>query len=211
MRAVLQVSKLTEATDLHRSISHQRERYDYVDDSFLPAAPTFYDYLTFTEDHGVTELDLDYALPLSKTQSIKLGYAFEEDDYGFANSGANVDVASATQTINPALTNDFQYRQHIHAIYQSYQATLRAWTLLAGLRTEYTTTDARQITDNSSTRSRYTDVFSGQRYRRVAATPRFTEVYQRSVEGRVAFLGVIYSFGVAKKEKESSFDYDSGS
>ena len=144
---------------LHRSISHQRERYDYINDSFVPPAPTFYNYLTFTEDHGVTEVDLDYALPLSKTQSLKLGYAFEEDDYGFDNSGANVDPASGVQTINPSLTNDFNYRQHIHAIYQSYQASIRAWTVLAGLRTEYTTTDARQITDNSSTPSRYRDVY----------------------------------------------------
>jgi outer membrane receptor for ferrienterochelin and colicin len=144
---------------LHRSISHQRERYDYINDSFVPPAPTFYNYLTFTEDHGVTEVDLDYALPLSKTQSLKLGYAFEEDDYGFDNLGANVDPVSGVQTTNPLLTNDFNYRQHIHAIYQSYQASILAWTFLAGLRTEYTTTDARQITDNSSTLSRYMDVY----------------------------------------------------
>jgi outer membrane receptor protein involved in Fe transport len=150
-----------EALDLslHRSISHQRERYDYTNDSFVPPAPTFYDYLTFTEDHGVTEVDLDYALPLSKTQSLKLGYAFEEDDYGFDNLGANVDPVSGIATIDPALTNVFNYRQHIHALYQSYQASIRAWTFLAGLRTEYTTTDARQVTGNSSTASRYTDLY----------------------------------------------------
>ena len=144
---------------LHRSISHQRERYDYTNDAFVPPAPTFYNYLTFTEDHGVTEADLDYALPLSKTQALKLGYSFEEDGYGFDNLGANVDPASGAQTINPALTNDFRFRQHIHSLYQSYQGSFRAWTLLAGLRTEYTTTDARQITDNSSTQTHYTDVF----------------------------------------------------
>ena len=144
---------------LHRSISHQHERYDYTNDSFVPPAPTFYNYLTFTEDHGVTEADLDYALPLSKTQSLKLGYSFEEDGFGFGNLGANVDPATGAQTINSALTNDFRFRQHIHSLYQSYQASIRAWTLLAGLRTEYTTTDARQITDDSSTQTHYTDVF----------------------------------------------------
>jgi outer membrane receptor for ferrienterochelin and colicin len=54
------------------------------------------------------------------------------------------------------------------------------------------------------------DVFSGQRYTRVASTPLFTQVYQRSVEGRVAYLGVIYSFGGAKKDQPSNFEYDSG-
>lgn len=41
------------------------------------------------------------------------------------------------------------------------------------------------------------DLFSGQRYERVAVTPLFT-LYRRSVEGRVAFIGVIYSSGGRK-------------
>jgi len=35
-----------------------------------------YHNLSFTEDQGITAADLDYPLPL-KTQSLKLGYAFE--------------------------------------------------------------------------------------------------------------------------------------
>ena len=144
---------------LHRSISHQHEHYDYSNDSFIPPAPVFYNNLGFTEDHGVTEVDVDYALPLSKTQSLKLGYAFEEDDYGFDNVGANVDPVSGVQTIDPLQTNEFKFKQHIHAIYQSYQGSFGPWALLGGLRTELTTTDAQQLTDNSSTASRYTDVY----------------------------------------------------
>ena len=144
---------------LHRSISHQHEHYDYVNDSFLPPAPTFYNDLSFTEDHTVTEADVDYALPLSKTQSLKLGYAFEQDGYGFDNIGANVDPVSGIQTIDPELTNQFRFRQNIHSIYQSYQANAGPWVVLAGARTEFTTTDARQVTDNSSVPSHYTDVY----------------------------------------------------
>ena len=144
---------------LHRSISHQHEHYDYVNDSFVPPAPTFYNNLSFTEDHGVTEADTDYALPLSTTQSLKIGYAFEQDDYGFDNVGQNVDPLSGVQTINPVLTNDFKFRQRIHAIYQSYQTSMGAWTVLAGLRTEWTTTDALLITTNFSSAQRYTKVF----------------------------------------------------
>ncbi len=144
---------------LHRSVSHQRERYDYVNDSFVPPAPAFYNNLSFTEDHGVTEVDADYALPLSKTQSLKLGYAFEQDDYGFNNVGMNVDPVSAVATINPVLTNDFKYRQRIHAVYQSYQAGAGAWTLLAGLRTEWTTTDALLLTNDSSNSGRYAEMY----------------------------------------------------
>jgi outer membrane receptor protein involved in Fe transport len=144
---------------LHRSISHQHEHYDYVNDSFVPPAPTFYNNLSFTEDQGITEADVDYALPLSKTQSLKLGYAFEEDDYGFDNVGANVDPVTGAQMVDPALTNHFKFQQRIHAIYLSEQGSVGAWAWLAGVRTEWTSTDALQVTNNVSTQSQYADAY----------------------------------------------------
>jgi outer membrane receptor protein involved in Fe transport len=144
---------------LHRSISHQYEHYDYINDSFVPPAPTSYNNLSFHEDHAITEADADYALPLSKTRVLKLGYAFEQDNYGFTNLGANVDPSTGVETVDPAQTNDFTFQQRIHAIYASYQASVGAWTWLGGLRTELTTTDARQITDNLSFAGRYLEVY----------------------------------------------------
>ncbi len=161
LRFTQKFSKPGETVDVsvHRSVSHQHERYDYVNDSFVPPAPTFYNNLSFTEDHGVTEADADYTLPLSKTQSLKLGYAFEQDDYGFDNLGGHVDPLTGLQTIDPALSNDFKFHQRIHAIYLSSQATANAWTWLAGIRTEWTTTDALQLSTNLSTATRYADVY----------------------------------------------------
>ena len=144
---------------LHRSISHQHEHYDYINDSYVPPAPAFYDNLSFTEDQGITEADLDYALPLSKTQSLKLGYDFEADDYGFDNVGANFDPVTGVETIDPTLTNQYRFRQRIHAIYLSDQGSFGAWSWLLGVRTEWTHFDATQLTNNSLTASRYTDVF----------------------------------------------------
>ncbi len=144
---------------VHRSISHQHEHYDYVNDSYVPPEPTFYNNLSFTEDQGITEADLDYALPLSKTQSLKLGYAFEQDDYEFSNLGATVDPATGMETIDPALTNRFKFQQRIHAVYLSDQGSVGAWNWLAGLRTEWTSTDALQVTADVATSSRYAGVF----------------------------------------------------
>ena len=144
---------------LHRSISHQHEHYDYINDSFVPPAPTYYNNLSFTEDQGITDADLDYALPLSKTQSLKLGYAFEQDDYGFSNVGANVDPVTGVEIIDPTLTNQFRFQQRIHAAYPSDQGSVGTWNWLAGVRAERTTNDALQVTDNMSTAQRYADVF----------------------------------------------------
>jgi outer membrane receptor protein involved in Fe transport len=144
---------------LHRSSSHQHERYDYTNDSFVPPAAPFYNNLSFTEDHGLTEADLDYSLPLSKTQILKLGYSFERDDYGFENVGAYVEAVTGAITINPDLTNDFKYHQRINAIYVSHQASIGMWTWLAGVRGEWTTTEAIQETDRLSIPSQYTDLY----------------------------------------------------
>lgn len=161
LRFTQKFSTAGETLDLsvHRSISHQHEHYDYVNDSFVPPAPTFYNNLSFTEEHGITETDVDYALPVSKTQSLKLGYAFEQDSYGFSNVGANVDPITGVETIDPTLTNEFQFRQRVHALYLSYQASVGSWTWLAGARAEWTTTNAVQVTSSISTDRRYTDFY----------------------------------------------------
>jgi outer membrane receptor protein involved in Fe transport len=144
---------------LHRSTSRQHEHYDYTNDSFIPPAPTFYNNLTFHEDHATTEFGADYALPVSKTRALKFGYAFEQDDFRFGNVGSNVDPLTGAQTIDPNLTNDFKFRQQINAAYASYQAGIGAWTWLGGLRAELTRHDAQQLTDGISTTGSYFEIY----------------------------------------------------
>ncbi len=55
------------------------------------------------------------------------------------------------------------------------------------------------------------DLFNGQRFRRIVSTAAVTQVYERRTQGRVAFIGLSYAFGVSYREKASPFDYDSGS
>jgi outer membrane receptor protein involved in Fe transport len=144
---------------LHRSTSHQHEHYDYINDSFIPPLPTSFSNLSFQENHGTSEFDADYAKPLSKNGSLKFGYAFEQDDFSFANVGGSVDPVTGTQVIDPSLTNDFKFRQVIHAIYASHLTNAGAWTWLGGLRAEETHTDAQQLTNGITTTSSYFQVY----------------------------------------------------
>jgi outer membrane receptor protein involved in Fe transport len=144
---------------LHRSTSHQREHYDYTNDSFIPPAARYYNNLSFREDHETTELGVDYALPFSKARSLKLGYAFEQDGYRFANAGNNVDPVTGAQVPDPNITNDFKFRQQINAGYASYQTSIGVWNWLAGVRAELTRTDAQQLTDNISNSGSYFRVY----------------------------------------------------
>ncbi|MDP9089967.1 MAG: TonB-dependent receptor [Pseudomonadota bacterium] len=144
---------------LHRSVSKQHEHYDYTNDSFIPPAGTFLNNLDFHEDKSTTEFGADYALPLAKTRSLKLGYAFERDDYRNNNVGNNVDPVTGAQMVDQNLNNYFKFRQQINATYASYQASIGAWDWLGGLRAEHTTTDSQQVTTHISTRGAYFDVY----------------------------------------------------
>ncbi|HEV7610639.1 MAG TPA: outer membrane beta-barrel family protein [Steroidobacteraceae bacterium] len=144
---------------LHRSTSHQHEHYDYTNDSFVPPAATFYNNLSFHEDHGTTEFGADYALPTSDARSLKLGYAFEQDDYRFGNVGENIDPLSGVPLPDPTLTNQFKFRQVIHAAYASYQAGIGMWTWLGGLRAEEVHTDAEQLTNGIATSTSYFQIY----------------------------------------------------
>ena len=144
---------------LHRSTSHQHEHYDYTNDVFVPPSATFYNNLSFHEDHGTTEFGADYSLPISKSRSLKLGYAFEQDDYRFGNVGENIDPLTGVPVIDPTLTNQFKFRQVIHAAYASYQAGIGAWTWLGGLRAEEVHTDAQQLTNGISTATSYFQIY----------------------------------------------------
>jgi outer membrane receptor protein involved in Fe transport len=144
---------------LHRSSSHQREHYDYTNDSFIPPAPGYYNNLSFLEDHATSELGLDYSLPFAKTRTLKLGYAFEQDDFRYGNTVDNVDPLTGIQTVDPNASHDFKFRQQINAAYASYQATVGNWNWLAGLRAELTHTDAQQLTNNVSSSGSYFRIY----------------------------------------------------
>lgn len=153
---------------VHRSVSHSYEHYDYTNDSVVPPTPTSYDNLTFGEDNGITEAGIDYAFPF-RSQAVKLGYAFEADDYGYDGFGANVDAVTGVETINPILTDHFRFNQRIHAVYLSDQGSLGAWSWLAGLRAEWTDADIRSLTNNASTVQRYADLFPSLHVDRILA------------------------------------------
>ncbi len=144
---------------LHRSASLQHEHYDYTNDSFIPASPPFYNNLSFREANTTTDFGADYSLPLTKTRSLKLGYNFEQDDFKFGNTAANVDPSTGSEAIDPSLTNDFKFRQRTNAGYASYQAGLGPWNWLLGLRAELTRTDAQQLTDNTSNTRSYLEIY----------------------------------------------------
>ena len=144
---------------LHRSINYQREHYDYRTEQTLPQAAFSLSNLSLSEDTISNELALDYLLPVAASRTLLAGYDYERDTYRYGNAGNNVDPMTGGQIADPNLTNDFKVIRQVHAAYASYQATLRSWTWLGGLRVEETDTDAMQLTNGLEDRRSYWRVY----------------------------------------------------
>ena len=144
---------------LHRGTSHQVTRYDNTNDSLLPTAAPYDSYLILNEQDATSEAGLDYVLPFSNARVLKLGYLFEQDDYSFGSTTGDEDPVTGAETIDATATDDFRYRQRVHAGYASYQASVGKWSFLGGLRLEGTTTDARVPTDDTVSRDHYLGLF----------------------------------------------------
>lgn len=137
---------------LDRGTSHQLQRYDYTSEPIVPAAAPSYSELILSEHDATSDAALDYILPFPSARVLKLGYLLEQDDDSFGNSAGDEDPLTGAVPLEPAVSEEFRFRQQINAGYASYQDSLGPWTFLGGLRVEGTSTDARLVTaDTQST------------------------------------------------------------
>jgi outer membrane receptor protein involved in Fe transport len=68
----------------------------------------------------------------------------------------------------------------------------------------------RKLWGNLSAVATVTDLFDGQRFQRIVTTPTLQDNYNRHVFGRIAYLGLSYTFGGTRKAKQTNFEYDPG-
>ena len=52
------------------------------------------------------------------------------------------------------------------------------------------------------------DLLDGQIFRRSVSTPALSDRYQREQVGQIAYIGVIYTFGAPRKNKDGGFEFD---
>lgn len=126
--------------------------YDYLNTSYLNYSPD--NAYSFLQDNHTLEhehnwnLQLDYTLPL-RNGKIDMGY---RSTFNTTDNNYLVDTSNIVNPFTPDLaqTNDFYYREVVHAIYTDYQHTFGKFSIQAGLRLE----DARintHLTDSAKT------------------------------------------------------------
>jgi len=92
---------------------------------------------------------LDYAHPLKKITIEAGAKAILRNNFSDFHR-EDRDTVSNTYLLNPSQTNDFNYRQGVYSLYNSYQLKLENWTAKAGLRVERTTIDADFVNLNTN-------------------------------------------------------------
>ena len=97
----------------------------------------------------------DYERPLWGG-SAKAGYKAASTKSTFDTLYTDIDPLTSVAIVNPARTNRFEVDETVLALYGSYQMRLSEnWGALAGLRTEYTDMDIRQITSGTEDKNSY--------------------------------------------------------
>jgi hypothetical protein len=125
---------------------------------------------TFSNEVGITQpnyqqyndagnkahtTQLDYVQPLNKMVNIEVGAkAILRNNYSdFENR--NQVSGSEGFVANPSQSNNFNYHQDVYSFYNSYQVKADKWTAKAGLRLEYTQTNADFTSVGQSIDSHY--------------------------------------------------------
>jgi outer membrane receptor protein involved in Fe transport len=141
--------------DLRVSSSDNENDSNYANDY---ATPGFADTRAFQHsDTAIKVVDFtgDYERPLWGG-SAKAGYKAASTKSSFDTLYTDIDPLTSIAIVNPARTNRFEVDETVLALYGSYQMRLSEnWGALAGLRTEYTDIDIRQITSGTEDKNSY--------------------------------------------------------
>jgi hypothetical protein len=105
--------------------------------------------------YNITAARLDYILPLTKSKAkleigAKASWVTSDNDFRYFKNSA----------VDTGRTNHFIYKENINALYGIFNKEFnQTWSVRAGMRMEYTTTEGNSLTINQSTERKYLNLF----------------------------------------------------
>ncbi len=111
-----------------------------------PASSTLLTRNLIEKSGPLTEVSIEYALPMGEESELEAGYVgeFLQDDIRFL--GEQYDNFGQTWDIDVGKTNHFIFTQDIHALYTTYAQTIEEFSFLAGLRIEQALINSNLLT-----------------------------------------------------------------
>jgi outer membrane receptor protein involved in Fe transport len=141
--------------DLRVSSSDNDNDSNYVNDYTTPGRADTRAFQHSDTTIKVVDFTGDYERPLWGG-SAKAGYKAARTTSTFDTLYTDIDPLTSVAIVNPARSNRFEVDETVFAVYGSYQMRLSEnWGALAGLRTEYTDLDIRQITSGTDDKNSY--------------------------------------------------------
>lgn len=174
---------------------------DYSDASFQPdelfetryfnarqaeTGPRSFQHLDMVSDAFIRAAKADYIHPFDARTTLEVGW---KSSYVTLNNDLRVETKSAEvgQTVpwqlDTGRTNQFEYREVIHAGYLSGRWDWTHWTLQVGLRLEQTHTDAHSVTANRTVSRSYLNLFPSLTLtRKVGENHQFQSSFSRRID-----------------------------
>lgn len=144
-----------------RYIQSYRTYFDANGNVVEPSNP--FDYKAVIDSWNADFRDvigtLDYRLPLSSSASLEAGYrgAFKQIDAYYLSEYLDNQSGNYVKDFN--LSNDYQFKNDINALYSVVNSEILSLGVKAGVRLEHTNTTGNNITSNDKFTKDYTDIF----------------------------------------------------
>ena len=137
----------------------QYEESNEDENSFINIDGTVSEKVSSLEDQSRVLLKTDYVLPIGENTQFELGY---RGSYMTQGTDYKVEILDRTNNefiINTDLTNFFNYREYLTAVYTQFGSRIGKFSYLLGVRLENTQLTLDQPTSGDFSKKNYTGLF----------------------------------------------------
>ncbi len=145
--------------EFNASKAQDHENNYYTNYYYVPTQSPSYDNTFVLEGENQQQLTIDYSNPLSENSKLEAGYAglFTQQDLNLYAEYFDTSRAEFVKDINKS--NQFLYREYIHAFYGLYQRSYGQFSYSAGLRAEQAYIKGNLVTKDSLINNNYFKIY----------------------------------------------------
>ncbi len=114
---------------------------------------------TFNNTNRMLILQSNYIQPFGDKNRLEAGFKSSISDLGMDYNFYNFDPSSSEWLNNYLRSNNFDYKEQIHALYGIYTGAIGDFKYQGGLRGEYAITDSRLLAEGTSFKNNYFSLY----------------------------------------------------
>lgn len=128
-----------------------------VDSEYFDSDNSFLDTTAFNtqnlQDTNIYAAQSDYSLPIDESSIFETGL---KTSYIKTNSGTTqYDIINGQEVLDANNTDEFNYKESVHAVYANYSKDGKKWSLILGLRIEQTNIKSTSVINSETNKQDY--------------------------------------------------------